>query len=134
MNKRVSIKQAEHYAWGGDCDGWHLLKTPAASVIQERMPLGRAETRHFHRRSQQFFFVLSGQAMLEVDGKTIRLRQHQGCPIAAGIPHRIRNAAKAALEFLVFSVPPSHGDRVPTAPVANMSARLPAPQRVKPRQ
>jgi len=133
MNTPVSTKHAAHYTWGGDCDGWHLLKTPAATVIQERMPPGRAEARHFHRRSQQFFFVLAGQAMMEVDGETIRLRQHEGCFIAAGIPHRIRNAAKVASEFLVFSVPPSHGDRVPAAPVANKPAKLSAPKRIKPR-
>ncbi len=112
MKKPVSTKTATHYTWGGDCDGWHLLQTPGASVIQERMPPGRAETRHLHRRAQQFFYVLTGQATLEVDDETSLLRRRQGCAIPAGTPHTIRNAGRRALEFLVLSVPPSHGDRV----------------------
>ena len=34
----ISKKNSEHYAWGGVCDGWHLLKSPVLSVIQERVP------------------------------------------------------------------------------------------------
>ncbi len=32
----IDINKAEHYAWGNRCDGWHLLKSPEISVIQER--------------------------------------------------------------------------------------------------
>ena len=113
MSKPVSTKKSEHYTWGGDCDGWHLLKLPTASVIQERMPPGRAETRHSHQRSQQFFFVLSGAVTLEVGGEIIRLRKQQGGYVAAGLPHSLRNTGRGAAEFLVISVPPSHGDRSP---------------------
>ena len=55
----ISIKDAPHYTWGDLCDGWHLAKTDALSVIQERVPHGAAETRHFHNRAEQFFYVLS---------------------------------------------------------------------------
>lgn len=51
----ISIENAGHYIWGDGCDGWHLLKTDALSVIQERVPAGKAETLHFHRRAAQFF-------------------------------------------------------------------------------
>jgi len=115
MKKPVSTNNSEHYTWGGDCDGWHLLRLPTASVIQERMPPGRAETRHVHQRAQQFFFVLSGQVTLEVDGEALRLRKRQGCYVAAGLPHSLRNEGRGAAEFLVISVPPSHGDRSPVA-------------------
>jgi hypothetical protein len=36
----VSLENAEHYNWGGACDGWHLLKSAALSVIQESVPPG----------------------------------------------------------------------------------------------
>lgn len=123
MNKSVSTKNTEHYTWGGDCDGWHLLKLSAASVIQERMPPGRAETRHVHQRSQQFFFLLSGQVTLEVDGEAFRLRKQQGCYVAAGLPHSLRNEGRGAAEFLVISVPPSHGDRRPVTEESCKSAK-----------
>lgn len=51
----TSAENAEHYIWGDHCDGWHLLKTERLSVIQERMPPGTAEQRHYHERAQQLF-------------------------------------------------------------------------------
>lgn len=54
-----SEKNSEHYVWGGDCDGWHYLKSDALSVIKERVPAGRSEIRHFHKFAEQFFYILS---------------------------------------------------------------------------
>ena len=38
---KVSKQNAEHYVWGGKCDGWHLVKNKDVSIIHERMPLIR---------------------------------------------------------------------------------------------
>lgn len=64
----ISKQNAEHYIWGDQCDGWHLVKEEQLSIIHERMPADTAEVRHYHEQSRQFFFVLSGTATLEVDG------------------------------------------------------------------
>lgn len=105
----IDRDSAGHYRWGGDCDGWHLLKGPGLSVIEERVPPGRGESRHYHRHAQQFFNVLSGAAELEVDGATHRLGPGQGLAVAAGLPHSLRNAGEADVRFLVASSPPSQG-------------------------
>jgi mannose-6-phosphate isomerase-like protein (cupin superfamily) len=103
---------AEHYTWGQNCDGWHLLKSPEVSIIQERMPPGTSETRHLHNKSRQFFFILSGEATMEVDGKIEILHASQGIEIPPQTPHQILNNSNADLEFIVTSCPPSHGDRI----------------------
>lgn len=108
----ISNKNSEHYTWGGVCDGWHLLKSPALSVIQERVPPGGAETRHYHEHAQQFFFVLSGEAVMELENKEIILGPQQGLAVPPGSPHRLRNSGNMDLSFLVISAPPSHSDRV----------------------
>ena len=51
--KPININNAEHYIWGEVCDGWHLLKREGVSIIQERVPPGRTEAKHFHHRSRQ---------------------------------------------------------------------------------
>lgn len=107
----VSIDNTEHYLWGEGCDGWHLLKSADLSVIRERVPAGKAETLHFHRRAAQFFYILSGSAQLVVDGAPVPLSAGQGLHVPAGIPHRFENIGIDAVEFLVISSPPSHGDR-----------------------
>lgn len=108
----VSIESAEHYHWGNGCDGWHLVKSASLSVIQECVPPGCEEVRHFHKKAEQFFFVLSGIATIEVDGVIHTLKQHQGLHVAAQMPHQLKNKSDDALVFTVTSTPPSHGDRV----------------------
>jgi mannose-6-phosphate isomerase-like protein (cupin superfamily) len=108
----ISRENSEHYTWGGVCDGWHLLKSPALSVIQERVPPGGAETRHYHEHAQQFFFVLSGEAVMELKNKEIVLGPQQGLAVPPGSPHRLLNRGNMDLSFLVISAPTTHGDRI----------------------
>jgi mannose-6-phosphate isomerase-like protein (cupin superfamily) len=108
----ISRENSEHYTWGGVCDGWHLLKSPALSVIQERVPPGGTEILHYHRHAQQFFFVLSGEAVMELKNKEIVLGPQQGLAVPPGSPHRLLNRGNMDLSFLVISAPTTHGDRI----------------------
>jgi mannose-6-phosphate isomerase-like protein (cupin superfamily) len=112
----VSKSNAEHYKWGGtvgsDCDGWHLVRTPELSIIEEAMPSGTRETRHHHRRARQFFFVIEGELTLEIEDKSITLHVGEGAEIAPGQAHQAINQSAGGTRFLVTSQPPSHGDRV----------------------
>lgn len=111
MNTTVSKNNAEHYQWGGKCDGWHLLKLDELSIIQEQVPPGLREVRHYHKISKQFFFVLSGIATIEVSGEKIKINKHEGIYISAGTAHQLINESDEPLEFIVVSSPKSHGDR-----------------------
>ena len=53
MSESVSTANAEHYTWGEVCDGWHLVRAAGLSVIEERMPAGSKEQRHWHQRARQ---------------------------------------------------------------------------------
>jgi len=107
----ISIACAEHYVWGEVCDGWHLLKDPSLSVIQERVPPGASETRHFHSSARQFLYVLTGVATLELDGHCIELKAGEGFDIPPTIRHRFANRSAAEVSFLVISSPATQGDR-----------------------
>lgn len=107
----ISKKTAEHYIWGQNCDGWHLVKSAELSVIHERMPLGTSEVRHYHEQARQFFFILQGTATLEIAGKREILRRHEGAEVSPGVPHQMFNESGGEVEFLVVSQPASHGDR-----------------------
>jgi mannose-6-phosphate isomerase-like protein (cupin superfamily) len=108
----VSTATADHYVWGASCDGWHLVRTPTLSIISERMPAGTTETAHRHSRSQQFFFVLSGELLLDCSGTLHTLRAREGAHVRPGVVHQARNVSESDVEFLVISEPPSHGDRI----------------------
>jgi mannose-6-phosphate isomerase-like protein (cupin superfamily) len=105
---------AEHYSWGGHCDGWHLLKRPDLSVIQERVPPGAGEVKHVHSRARQFFFVLSGEATLEFNGRSVTFGAGQGVHVPPQTHHRFANYSAHDV-FLVVSSPSTAGDRTDVA-------------------
>lgn len=113
MSSPISASSAEHYTWGGACDGWHLVRDESLSIIEERMPPGSHEQRHFHTLSRQFFYVLSGELTMELAGHNHHLAAGQGIEINPGDPHQARNESENDVRFLVISSPPSHGDRQP---------------------
>lgn len=108
---KINTSKAEHYVWGRGCDGWHLLKQDELSVIQERVPPGEQEQRHYHNTARQFFYILQGEAVLEVAGDSIELQAQEGIEIPPGVPHQFRNESNQDVIFLVISAPKSHGDR-----------------------
>jgi len=107
----VNRGNAEHYRWGNDCDAWYLVNDEQLSVIEELMPPGAAEIRHHHEKAQQFFYILSGEVLMEVDGETTLLAAGSGIRVLPGKRHQIRNPSSGPVRFLVISHPRSHGDR-----------------------
>lgn len=110
--RTITTDVAEHYTWGDQCDGWHLVRTPSLSVISERMPPGTAEVAHRHAKAQQFFFVLSGELVLESAEVRYVLHAREGAHVPPHVVHQALNLSNAPVEFLVISEPPSHGDRI----------------------
>lgn len=111
MLQVVDTNSAEHYRWGTASEGWHLLSRAELSVIQEHVPVGDRERRHFHSAARQFFFILLGQAVLEVDGSRFELGAGQGLEVPPGAKHQFMNESVAPVTFLVVSSPHAHGDR-----------------------
>jgi mannose-6-phosphate isomerase-like protein (cupin superfamily) len=108
----VDKKNAEHYTWGDGCDGWHLVKSEALSVIQEKVPPGKSEKRHLHENSRQVFYILKGSAVIEVENVLHQLTEGQTIEIPPKTPHKFMNQNDNDVEFIVISMPASHGDRI----------------------
>ena len=87
----ISRTNAEHYRWGVDCDAWHLIKDPRWTVIEELIPPGAAEVFHYHKQAEQFFYILSGEALMKVDQDIVMLHAGTGLRILPGTRHQIRN-------------------------------------------
>lgn len=119
MEKRSGVRSrrsVEAYGWGGvdgnACEGWHLVRTKELSVIEERMPPGTMEVRHWHRSARQFFYVLEGELVMGMEGQAVLLCAGEGLEVGPGVAHQAANRGSADVRFLVVSQPPSHGDRV----------------------
>ncbi|WP_106766279.1 cupin domain-containing protein [Paenibacillus faecalis] len=108
----ISRNNAEHYIWGDKCDGWRLIDEEERSIIHERMPIGTSEVRHFHKRSTQFFFMLSGTMTIEVEGMEYILKEHEGIEVKPYRAHQVFNKSDKDIEFLVISQPNTMNDRI----------------------
>jgi uncharacterized cupin superfamily protein len=110
--KPTSTQTAPAYEWGDRCAGWHLMHTGNLSIIEERMPPGTREVRHWHTRAAQFFYILSGTLTLEVEGTFHQLGPRSGIQLPQGTAHQAINETASDVEFLVISNPPAQGDRI----------------------
>jgi len=109
---KVSVENAEHYVWGENSDGWHLLKHDDVSVIQERVPAGGAEVMHYHLVARQFFYILDGEATMVFESQEVVLKKGDGVEIDPQVKHQFKNHSENEVHFLVISVPSTRGDRV----------------------
>ena len=112
MARVVSKQQPlQHYIWGEGCDGWNLVTEEGLSVKLERMPAGTAEAKHYHKQAQQFFYILKGTAVFEIENTFTQLIAGEGLHIRAGETHRILNNGTTDLEFILCSQPSTAADR-----------------------
>lgn len=107
----VSKKSEPAFRWREVCDGWTLLESENLHVIQERMPPGTAELLHVHEEVRQLYFVLDGEATVDVGTGRVLLQAWDAIAIAPGRPHRMTNRSSRALEFLVVSSSAPRVDR-----------------------
>ena len=112
LPESISRDNAEQYSWGERCQGWHLVRNPDLSVIEETMPPGAAEQIHRHHVAQQFFYILSGEAVMEFGDQKVAMGTGQGVTVNPEVAHRIRNLSNTEVRFLVISQPSTRsGDR-----------------------
>lgn len=109
--RTVSREDSPHYRWGTHGEGWRLHDGDDLSVIEEALLPGGAERAHRHANARQFFYILDGDAVMEIDGIAHALSAGRGIAIAPGVAHRFRNDAARAVRFLVISAPTTRGDR-----------------------
>lgn len=102
----------QHYNWGNNCKTWKFVDNKDVSIKLERMPPGTEEVLHYHNHSQQFFYILKGTAVFEVDNVILIVYEEEGLHLEAGSQHRIMNKEEEKmLEFIVYSQPSTQNDR-----------------------
>ncbi len=79
------------------------------SLAEACVPAGSATQRHYHKLSEEFYFILEGSGEMEIDGETRIVHPGDAVLIPAGAWHTI--TAREALRFLCFCAPPyAHDD------------------------
>lgn len=79
------------------------------SLAEASLGGGRATQRHYHKRTEEIYFILEGRAEMEVDGDVREVRPGDAILLPPGAWHVIR--AQTPLRFLCSCAPPySHED------------------------
>lgn len=79
------------------------------SLAEATVPPGRPTQRHWHRLSEEFYFILEGRGMMEIDGETRDIGPGDAILIPPGAWHQI--TATETLRFLCCCAPPyAHED------------------------
>jgi mannose-6-phosphate isomerase-like protein (cupin superfamily) len=65
---------------------------------------------HKHDNDDEFFFVLSGQLLIDLEDRTIELNSNQGVTITKGVMHRPRAPKKTVMLMVETSAIQPTGD------------------------
>lgn len=81
------------------------------SLAEATVPPGGATERHYHRVSEEFYFILEGSAEMEIDGVTQVVHPGDAILIPAGAWHQISASPEAPVRLLCCCAPPyAHED------------------------
>jgi mannose-6-phosphate isomerase-like protein (cupin superfamily) len=79
------------------------------SLAEASIAAGGATQRHYHAASEEFYFILEGEGMMEIDGERRQVVPGEAILIPPGAWHQI--TASRDLRFLCCCAPPySHED------------------------
>jgi mannose-6-phosphate isomerase-like protein (cupin superfamily) len=81
------------------------------SLAEATLPASSATERHYHRLSEEFYFILEGSAEMEIDGSTQTVNPGDAILIPPGAWHQITASKEAPVRLLCCCAPPySHED------------------------
>ena len=80
------------------------------SLAKITIPPGNASARHFHKKSEESYLILSGIANLEIDDQAFTLSEGEAVLIEMNEIHQITNKNDQDLVFLAVCVPAWHPD------------------------
>jgi mannose-6-phosphate isomerase-like protein (cupin superfamily) len=83
------------------------------SLAEATIPPGGSTLRHYHPRTEEIYYILSGQGRMEIAGETALVGPGDAIAIPPGAAHQITNTGTASLQFLCCCAPGyEHADTV----------------------
>jgi len=105
-----SLSDAEAFTTADGSTIRELLGIPTApvrnqSLAEASLEPGQATERHYHRASEEIYFVLDGSGEMELDGARRRIAEGDAVLIPPGAWHELR-AGDEGVRFLCCCAPP----------------------------
>lgn len=81
------------------------------SLAEASLPAGGSTQRHYHRASEEIYFILEGEGIMDLDGEHQKVGPGDAVLIPPRAWHQISTEGEEALRFLCCCAPPySHED------------------------
>lgn len=80
------------------------------SLAEATLPPGGRTERHYHRESEELYFLLEGTGSMEVDGERAHVSTGDAVLIPPGAWHQIAASERGPLRFLCCCAPPYRDD------------------------
>ncbi|HZS23388.1 MAG TPA: cupin domain-containing protein [Gaiellaceae bacterium] len=107
----ASLERVEAFVTKDGSTIRELHHTEAQSLAEATLEPDQATERHYHRRSEEIYFVVKGSGRMEVDGETRMVRPGDAILIPPGAWHQLENNGTSELRILCCCAPPySHDD------------------------
>ena len=109
--KIESVNRAEPFVTKDGSTIRELHRTEVQSLAEATLEPDQATERHYHRLSEEIYFVVKGSGDLEVDGEHKRIAVGDAALIPPGAWHTLHNNGTSELRILCCCAPPySHED------------------------
>jgi mannose-6-phosphate isomerase-like protein (cupin superfamily) len=109
--KIASISKTEFFVTKDGSTIRELQHTDVQSLAEATLEPDEVTQRHYHRATEEIYFVLKGSGRMEVDGDSQTIRPGDAVLIPAGAWHTLENNGNSELRFLCCCAPPySHED------------------------
>jgi mannose-6-phosphate isomerase-like protein (cupin superfamily) len=83
------------------------------SLAEARLPPGAATAAHYHPKTEEIYYILSGQGRMRIGAETADVGRGDAIAIPPGRTHQITNTGQEPLVFLCCCAPPyEHTDTV----------------------
>jgi mannose-6-phosphate isomerase-like protein (cupin superfamily) len=104
--KIASISGVEFFVTKDGSTIRELHHTDVQSLAEATLEPDEATQRHYHRATEEIYFVLKGSGRMEVDGETRMVRPGDAILIPAGAWHTLENNGTSELRILCCCAPP----------------------------
>ena len=108
--KRVSLGSVEAFTTKDGSTIRELHHTELQSLAEATLEPDEATARHYHRLTEEIYFVIKGSGRMEVDGATQIVRRGDAILIPAGAWHSLENNGNSELRILCCCAPPYSDD------------------------
>ena len=75
------------------------------SLAEARLDVGQSTAAHFHPQTEEIYYLLQGNACLEIDGQLRDVGSGDAIAIPPGAVHQITNVGDVPLVFLCMCAP-----------------------------